>query len=385
MSSKLNDVQKQNLYDDFETGVYTKVALSTKYDVSARTVGRVLAEIDKKTLDENEVITTIPVEYDVIATTPVEPVEGYDYIVFEDNPVVAPVEWADINGGTEAVPVVAPVEPVVASATEQDRFTVVITDMMICIVDTVEIGTYTLTASDPRFAPLLAKARATTDLQSFGAEAIPVISIEKAISKFTEGNIQIDAANDTAFYQDSDGNKMDLGDSIKSRLVDAIKTGDSEASISAICKFAEKLIMNPAKKVVDELYQFLNANDIKIDEEGYVICYKKITDDYKDCYTKKVDNSIGAKPKMPRVMVDDNSNNTCSHGYHVCSYAYLNSYSGARVVMCRVDPANFVSIPAEYYYVDGQGKVKAKARVCEYEVIEEVTDYLNGKVRGLSL
>ena len=102
------------------------------------------------------------------------------------------------------------------------------------------------------------------------------------------------------------------------------------------------------------------------DNEEFVIAYKRIREDYKDCYTGTIDNSVGAKPEMPRFEVDEDNNVTCSRGLHVCSESYLDKYSGERVIKVKVDPANFVAIPYDYS--------NSKARTCGYEVIEDVTD-----------
>ena len=67
---------------------------------------------------------------------------------------------------------------------------------------------------------------------------------------------------------------------------------------------------------------------------------------------------------MPRQAVDDNPNNTCSHGLHVCSYEYLKNFTGERLVVCKVNPRDVVSIPTDYNHT--------KMRVCRYEVIQEI-------------
>jgi hypothetical protein len=81
---------------------------------------------------------------------------------------------------------------------------------------------------------------------------------------------------------------------------------------------------------------------------------------------------------VERNQVDEDPNATCSHGLHLCSKAYLPSYGGGnfgfKVVRCKVDPSDVVSVPNEYYSVDGTGSVKAKMRTCRYVVIDDVTD-----------
>ena len=69
---------------------------------------------------------------------------------------------------------------------------------------------------------------------------------------------------------------------------------------------------------------------------------------------------------MERSKVTYNPKVTCSSGLHVCSYSYLSSFSGDRIVICEVEPHNVVSVPVDYYF--------AKMRCCKYKVIEEVAN-----------
>ncbi|MNR59585.1 hypothetical protein D3C85_1808710 [compost metagenome] len=75
---------------------------------------------------------------------------------------------------------------------------------------------------------------------------------------------------------------------------------------------------------------------------------------------------------MPRHMVNDDSDQLCSAGLHLCSKSYLPHFGGERVMVCAVDPADVVSIPKDYYSMDGE-KVLAKMRCCKYEVVADVT------------
>lgn len=134
--------------------------------------------------------------------------------------------------------------------------------------------------------------------------------------------------------------------------------------ITHFCKFMENLDANPSFRARNELYGFLEACNLPITDDGCFLAYKKIKSDWTDCYTGKIDNSIGAKPSMARRDVNEDPNQTCSAGLHVCSYSYLKSYSGERIVAVKVNPADVVSVPVDY---NG-----SKMRVCAYEVVEEL-------------
>jgi hypothetical protein len=162
-------------------------------------------------------------------------------------------------------------------------------------------------------------------------------------------------------------NNIAVHNTLTDRIVSMAKDG---FDIAHMVKFLENLMTNPSYRAVNELYDFLEAGQIPITENGTFLTYKKIRSDWKDIHSGKFDNSVGTKVSMPRNMVDENSAHTCSSGLHVCSYNYLphfGSSSGERVVVCEVNPSDVVSIPTDYN--------NTKMRVCAYTVIGEVKDY----------
>lgn len=129
-------------------------------------------------------------------------------------------------------------------------------------------------------------------------------------------------------------------------------------------KCLENIMQNPSHRAVQELYTFLEHKNLPITEDGHILGYKKITDDWKDYYSRKVDNSIGAKPTMPRNMVCDDADIGCSKGYHIGSlnYAGVEFHPGeGRVVIVKFNPADVVSVPKDCQC--------QKLRVSSYQVI----------------
>lgn len=53
------------------------------------------------------------------------------------------------------------------------------------------------------------------------------------------------------------------------------------------------------------LYKFLEHNGHPITKNGNFIAYKKVTEDFKDCHTKSIDNNIGETVSMAREDVDN--------------------------------------------------------------------------------
>ena len=175
-----------------------------------------------------------------------------------------------------------------------------------------------------------------------------------------------------------DGEVFYNGTRIHNTLTDRIVSMAKEGfDIGHMVKFLENLMANPSYRAVKELYDFLEAGAIPITENGTFLVYKKIRGDWLDIHSGKFLNNIGAVVEMPRNMVDEDSARTCSAGLHVCSYNYLPHFGaggGDRVVICEVNPADVVSIPADYN--------NTKMRVCRYTVIGEVANYSDADILG---
>jgi hypothetical protein len=134
--------------------------------------------------------------------------------------------------------------------------------------------------------------------------------------------------------------------------------------VEAALNFFRKLMNNPSNRVYEELYKFMEQNEMPLTPAGNFLAYKRIRENYMDLHSGTIDNHVGANPKLPRIKVDDNPNNTCSHGLHVCAFNYLANFSGERVVVCEVNPADVVAIPTDYNHT--------KMRVTEYKVVGEI-------------
>lgn len=188
-------------------------------------------------------------------------------------------------------------------------------------------------------------------------DAIPgLLTVKKAIESFSEGRAKFE--NDTVYF---DG--VPLQNALSDRIVRLFRDG---FPITHFLKFIERLNANPSYRAVNELYGFLEANSLPITDDGCFLAYKRIREDWTDCYTGTMDNSIGTVVEMPRNQVNDDKDQTCSRGLHFCGYSYLSSFSGARLVVVKVDPADVVSIPSDYN--------NQKGRACKYTIVEEIAD-----------
>lgn len=197
------------------------------------------------------------------------------------------------------------------------------------------------------------------DIDSVAEEIFIIGKPVEAIEKFSQGLLTVDVSTETIFY-----NGYPVSNSLTNRIIHMVTLKGVEGAKSLI-NFLEKLMENPSYRAVNSLYDFLNHNDIEINEAGNFYAWKRVTSDYKDCYTKTIDNSVGAEPSMPRNLVNEDPNQTCSYGLHVAARSYLKHYNGAIVIKCEVDPRDVVAIPRDYN--------NAKMRTCRYKVVEDVT------------
>lgn len=165
---------------------------------------------------------------------------------------------------------------------------------------------------------------------------------------------------------------------ITKKIVAMIK---ENLNVDYMLKFLDNLLQNPSKSSIEELYLFMEVGNLPISKDGYLYAYKKIRSNFRDIYTNKMDNSVGEVVKMPRKLVNDNRNETCSTGLHFCSYDYLNFFGSSnsnkfKIVVVKINPKDIVSIPIDYN--------NTKGRCCEYKVVKDITEeYLRRKIKIL--
>ena len=189
-----------------------------------------------------------------------------------------------------------------------------------------------------------------------------LLSPARVVETFGEGSIKV--VDGEVLY-----NGAPLHNAVTQRIMEMVRDGFDAGPLT---RFLEKLMSNPSRTAVNELYDWLERTSLPITEDGDFLAYKKVRDDYRDFYTGKMDNSVGQILEMPRNQVDDVRDRTCSYGLHFCSLSYLPSYHGGegRVVIVKINPADVVSIPSDYDF--------AKGRACRYEVVGE---HVGGEAR----
>lgn len=178
----------------------------------------------------------------------------------------------------------------------------------------------------------------------------------KAIIDFGNGYVSI--VGDTVMWKG-----QPFHNALSTRMIQMCQDG---FPFEPMVRFMENLMENPSKRSVDQLYGFLEKNNLPITEDGYFLAFKRVREDYLDIHSGTIDNSIGEIVEMERNLVDDNPDSTCSTGLHFCSESYLGHFGHRHqpVMILKINPADVVSIPADY---NG-----AKGRCMRYKVMAEV-------------
>ena len=183
-----------------------------------------------------------------------------------------------------------------------------------------------------------------------------LITTKKMIETVTCGKVKI-TEDERVFY---DG--KEITNYLASRMLQIVNEGHN---VAPFARFMERVSANPNPYTHDELYEWIEAANLPITEDGFLIAFKKVKKDYTDVHTGKFDNSVGAVLEMDRKACDGNRRNECSTGFHFCSAGYLSNFGGERVMVVQIDPADVTAIPTDYN--------RTKGRTCRYLVVGELT------------
>lgn len=229
----------------------------------------------------------------------------------------------------------------------------IITDNTITVIAS-QVHTISKASSEDTFnkvCDLIRKATSPEDWDVVIAEMTPRV----ALQHYVGSNLEIHGSQ--ILYK---------GEPVNNAIVPHIlKMREGGYSVDPLMRFLERLLANPSMRSRNQLWRFVETNNIPIDEEGNLLLYKRVKDDYYDCHTGSTNcYTVGSVHTMDRAKVDDDPESTCSFGLHVCSYNYLRSFGGSRTIICKVDPADVVSVPIDYE--------NTKLRVCKLYVHQEI-------------
>jgi hypothetical protein len=208
---------------------------------------------------------------------------------------------------------------------------------------------YTIESSHPEFEKIYEAAKSGNVDEFVHLADVPV-----AMNEYTQGSIRITGGQ--VYF----GNHR-IENSLTRRIIECMNRG---IPFSPFVAFLNNLVQNPSKRALNELYSWLEHQDIPITTDGHWLGYKAVNSDWKDKRTGTVDNHVGQTPTMPRSMVNDNWGVACSEGFHVGSTGYVNSFGGGddKFIIVKVNPKDVVSVPSGDTH---------KCRVDRYTVIAE--------------
>ena len=170
------------------------------------------------------------------------------------------------------------------------------------------------------------------------------------------------------------------------RILDMKKEGfDFDSMLNFMCNLND----NPSDESILELFDFMQNKNLPITQDGHFLAYKAVRPDFKDIYSGSIDNSVGEVVEVDRSKVDSNRNRHCSAGLHVGAIDYVTSYGGInldshddndsdggnQIVICKVNPADVVSVPSDAKF--------QKLRACRYEVVAIFEDVFDKSVEVL--
>lgn len=151
------------------------------------------------------------------------------------------------------------------------------------------------------------------------------------------------------------------------RIISHLK---AQIDILPLVKFLNRVKANPKEDIGEELFQWMEAAKLPVTEEGFLIAYKRVNDDYASFHRapggQVVMNTPGTVVTMERELVDHNRAVTCSSGLHFCGFDYMGSAYGSRgrTIVVEIDPADVCAIPNDYNFQKGRG--------CRYKVIGQL-------------
>lgn len=212
----------------------------------------------------------------------------------------------------------------------------------------VEGKTYTINSGHPSWR------QAIESLKRKDYQALKdLVSVKKAFSAFTGDKVKV--IDNQVFF-----NGEPIHNYLSDKILSFMEKGLPHESL---IKFLERLMANPSRRAVNELYAFLSHKNLPVTDAGTFLAYKSVRSDYTDHYSGNFNNSIGNTLEMTRNNVCDDHNQGCSIGFHAGSLEYASSFGGAESVLLivEIDPADVVSVPSDCNC--------QKLRTCKYTVV----------------
>lgn len=228
-------------------------------------------------------------------------------------------------------------------------------------------NSYTVTPDHPRYKEIK-KCLKTGNADEF----VKLTDIPRTIDTYGGGKVKVQ--NGVILY-----NGKEIHNTLTNRILWMMQ---EEFDVAPLLKFLENLMQNPSRRAVNELYTWMEHQDIPITEDGCWIGYKFLNsvedhqsgepadkDIYKDVHSGTIRQWLGKVIEMERNEVDEDWGKACSEGLHVGSSGY--QFGGNVKVLVKVNPKDVVSVPS--------GETD-KCRVCKYEIVNIFKEVFNTPV-----
>lgn len=160
---------------------------------------------------------------------------------------------------------------------------------------------------------------------------------------------------------------------IATRIIDSYNEGRPPIEL---LRFLNNIKANTSKlDIADEIYDWVEAGNMPITEDGCLIAMKLVRNDYSSFHDHTFINTPGSwLEEQDRSRVVTDRSQCAAGGLHFCSPSYLPSFASmngassanSRIVVLKVNPADIAAIPTDYNF--------SKGRAFGYWVVGEVSD-----------
>ncbi|QWY83503.1 rIIB protector from prophage-induced early lysis protein [Rhizobium phage RHph_X2_28B] len=153
-------------------------------------------------------------------------------------------------------------------------------------------------------------------------------------------------------------------ENLREQIAHATSSGRTIGTENLIKRMA-KMMNGQRNHSVEDLLRFLERGDLPVADDGSIIAYKRVQSTseegvFVDCHSKKVKQRVGSFVVVDESMVDKNRRNECSNGLHIGRRAYMGSFSGDVMLLCKIAPEDVITVP--------HGDPN-KVRVCAYHIL----------------
>ena len=221
--------------------------------------------------------------------------------------------------------------------------------LTVSFLDTAKV--YNIDATHPNWQVVLDKL----DVEDYeGLEEL--LSVKKAVEVYASASgVEVDDIG--VKYN---GNYID--NYATQKILEFMK---AKLPVKSLLNFVSKVMANPSRRAVQELYKFLEHGQMPLTPSGNFLAYKSVNENYKDWFSGKFSNTVGSEHTMARNDVCDDPDLGCSYGFHVGTLGYATEFNRGsnRLMIVEVDPSDVVSVPH-----DCQNQ---KLRTAKYKVVGE--------------